>query len=293
MGLADWFTTFNANLTIQDGGTISTRYNAITRRLNTDCWNTTSDTSHSLYVGSYGRNTAISGFSDLDMVFELPSSLYDQYNNYQSNGQSALLQTVRNSVQKTYSSSTIGADGQVVSVGFTDGISFEIVPVFYNQADSYTFPDSNDGGKWRTTNPRPEIAAMRDRNSNCNGNLLPLCRMMRAWKNKWDVPIGGHLIDTLCYQFIENWQFRDKSFFYYDYLCRDCFQWMKDQDRDQLYWKAPGSGQFVYGKDLFQYKATRCYNISIEAIGHETANPKQEWSAKQKWREIFGTKFPD
>ena len=167
------------------------------------------------------------------------------------------------------------------------------MPVFLNQAGSYTFPDSNNGGRWQTTNPRPEIAAIRDRNAICNGNLIPLCRMMRAWKKKWDVPIGGLLIDTLCYQFIENWQFRDKSYYFFDYLCRDCFQWMKDQDRDQQYWKAPGSGQFVYGKDLFQYKATRCYNISNEAIAHETASPKQEWSAKQKWREIFGTKFPD
>src|SRR5216684_7985509 len=82
MGLADWFSTFCANIQIQDGGTISTRYKAITRRLNTDFWDTTSDTAHSLYVGSYGRNTAIQGFSDLDIVFELPSDLYYQYDKH-------------------------------------------------------------------------------------------------------------------------------------------------------------------------------------------------------------------
>src|SRR5690606_6007564 len=107
---------------VQDGGTISSRYKAITRRLNTDFWNTVSDTSHSLYVGSYGRNTAINGFSDLDMVFELPSTLYFQYDKYAGNGQSALLQAVRNSMRKTYSTSDIGGDGQVVVVKFTDGI---------------------------------------------------------------------------------------------------------------------------------------------------------------------------
>ena len=65
MGLADWFSTFCSNIQVKDGGTISTRYKAITQRLNTDFWATTSDTAHSLYVGSYGRNTAIDGFSDL------------------------------------------------------------------------------------------------------------------------------------------------------------------------------------------------------------------------------------
>jgi len=293
MGLAEWFSTFCANIQVQDGGTISTRYKNITRRLNSDYWTTTSDTAHSLYVGSYGRNTAIQGISDLDMIFQLPYSVYEQYNNYSGNGQSALLNAVKTSIEKTYSTTSIGADGQVILVPFNDGITFEVVPAFINKDDSFTYPDSNNGGRWRTTNPKPEIEAIRARNAVCNGNLILLCRMMRSWKNEWNVPIGGLLIDTLAYQFIESYTYRDKSYLYYDFFCRDFFKWMAEQDENQEYWKAPGSGQYVYGKGLFQYKANRCYNISLEAIAHETASPKQEWSAKQKWRDIFGNSFPD
>ena len=137
MGLAEWFSTFCTAIQIQDSGTISARYQAITRRLNTDFWTTTSDTAHSLYVGSYGRNTAIHGISDLDMVFELPSDLYYQYDAHQGNGQSALLQAVRSSMQSTYSTSDVGADGQVVAVTFQDGITFEVVPVFNNKLGTY------------------------------------------------------------------------------------------------------------------------------------------------------------
>ena len=68
---------------------------------------------------------------------------------------------------------------------------------------------------------------------------------------------------------------------------------MADQDEDQEYWRAPGSNQYVYSKGPFRRKAKRCYNISLEAIEHEQADPKREWSAKQKWRDIFGTSFPD
>ena len=107
------------------------------------------------------------------------------------------------------------------------------------------------------------------------------------------MPIGGLLIDTLAYQFIENYEFRHKSYLYYDFMCRDCFKWMSEQDEQQEYWKAPGSGQNIYGKGLFQYKAKRCYNIAVEAVRYETARPKEEWTANQKWREIFGTAFPD
>ena len=294
MGLANWFNTFCDNIKVQNGATISFRYRTITKRLNTDFWRTDSDTGHSLQVGSYGRDTAINGTSDVDMIFQLPYSVYKQYDNYSGNGQSALLQAVRNSVKKTYSGTDVGADGQVILIPFSDGITFELVPGFLNNDDSYTHPDSNGGGSWKRTNPRPEIEAIHTRNSECNNNLIPLCRMMRAWKKKWNVPIGGLLIDTLAYQFIIDWGYRDKSYFYYDYMCRDFFDYMAGQSTDQEYWKAPGSGQWVYGgKGQFQYKAKRCYNIALEAIAHETATPKREWSAKQRWREIFGTSFPE
>ncbi|MCB9555207.1 MAG: nucleotidyltransferase [Deltaproteobacteria bacterium] len=292
MALAEWFSEFCTDLLVKNGGSISARYKNITKRLNTDYWTTTSDTSNSLYVGSYGRNTAIDGLSDLDMIFRLPYSVYTRFNNHAGNGQSALLQDVKASLKKTYSSTDVGADGQVLVISFTDGITFEIVPVFLNDDDSYTYPDSNGGGSWKSTNPRPEIKAIRDRNAACNNNLVPLCRMMRAWKKKWGVPMGGLLIDTLAYQFIDTWSHKDKSYLYYDWMCRDFFSYMANQDTNQQFWRAPGSGQYVYKKGDFQYKATGCYNIALEAIEHETATPKREWSAKDKWRDVFGTSFP-
>jgi hypothetical protein len=229
----------------------------------------------------------------MDVIFQLPYSEYVKYDEYSGNGQSALLQAVKRSIEKTYSTTNIRADGQVIQVPFNDGLTFEVVPAFVNKDESFTFPNANDGGSWKITNPRPEIAAIRERNIAANGNLIPLCRMMRDWKNKWSVPIGGLLIDTLAYQFIENWEHRDKSYVYYDFMCRDFFQWMANQSETQEWWRAPGSGQYVRGKGLFQYKAKRCYNLAVEAIEHEMANPKREWSAKQKWREIFTTNFPD
>ena len=255
-GLGDWFSTFCSNLQVRDGGTISNRYKNITRRLNTDFWSTTSDTSHSLYVGSYGRNTAIKGFSDLDMIFQLPPPLYRQYNEYSGNGQSALLQAVKKSIEKTYSTTSIRADGQVILVPFNDGITFEVVPAFINTDDSYTYPDANNGGKWRVTNPKPEIEAIRSRNNDCNRNLVRLCRMMRAWKSKWSVPIGGLLIDTLAYQFIDDWEYKDKSFFYYNYmmLLANLNQAAKAENRGVLVCE----GIFFISQSIAHVRRSRC-----------------------------------
>jgi len=292
MSTHDKFKIFCSNILISsaDISTISYRYKRITKRLNIDFWSSDSDTLHSLYVGSYGRDTDIN-VSDIDMLFQLPYELYKQYDSYDGNGQSALLQAVRESISNTYSVTNIGADGQVIVIPFDDGVIFELVPAFLNKDNSYTFPNSNNGGSWETTNPKPEINEIKNANQKWNYNLKRLCRMARAWKDTWDVLIGGLLIDTLAYNFMKDWEYKDNSFTYYDWMTRDFFEYLKNQNKDQNYWYAPGSNQLVYRKGLFEYKALRCYNISLEACDYERNN--QDWSANQKWREIYGTKFPN
>lgn len=105
------------------------------------------------------------------MIIQLPYHTYTKYDNYSSNGQSALLQDVKATLQKTYSTSHLKGDGQVIGINFTDGINFEIVPAFINKDSSYTYPDTNNGGTWRITDPRKEISAMDSRNNDTNKNL--------------------------------------------------------------------------------------------------------------------------
>ncbi len=224
------------------------------------------------------------------MLFELPSKYYGQYDAHITNGQSALLNAVSKSIQKTYRATRVGADGQVVVVRFGDRVKFEVVPAFKNKADSYTYPDSNNGGRWAITNPKPEIEAISTRDAECNGNLKWLCRMARAWKSTWNVRLKGLLIDTLAYQFMENWEYRDKSFFYYDFMSKGFFDYLANQDKDQEYWRAPGSGQWVWGKELFQWKARRCYNIAKVATAYGLS--QKHYSARKKWAAIYGTAYP-
>jgi hypothetical protein len=290
MSISDKFKTFIDNLKIEDDvkDTITYRYKRITKRLNQDFWDSDSELNQSLYVGSYGRKTAIH-VSDIDMLFRLPYEVYTRFNAYETNGQSALLQEVKKSIEKTYNS-YMKADGQVIKIDFADGINFEIVPCFINKDDSFTFPDSNDGGKWKTTNPKPEIKEITDKNIEWNYNLKRLCKMARAWKDEWSVPMGGLLIDTLAYNFMSDWEYKDKSYTYYDWMTRDFFKYLKDQDEEQSYWLSPGARQYVWRKGKFEYKALRCYNIALEALEYESKN--QNYSANKKWREIYGTKFP-
>jgi hypothetical protein len=290
MSVADWFNTFCNHIRIDsnDNSTIITRYHQITKRINLDYYDAPSDTAHSLYIGSYGRDTEIYT-SDIDMLVQLPYATYEKFNKYSDNGQSALIQEVKNVLTKTYSVTNLKGDGQIISLPFQDGINFEVLPAFINKDGSYTYPNSNNGGIWKTTDPKAEINAVKEMNDKCNGNLKPLCRMMRAWKNKCGVDISGILIDILAHRFISSFKERDKSYLYYDWMSRDFFKYLSEQDSKQNLWQAMGSGRYIYHCGYFVNKAKTAYDAAVTAIEKEADYPT---TAKSKWREIYGSKFP-
>jgi hypothetical protein len=293
MSVSDEFSAFNdaCKIPTEKIGSIAYRYQRITRQLNRDFWNTESETAHSLYTGSYGRDTAAKVISDLDMGFVLPYRVYDQYHGYASNGQSSLLQAVKRSIQNTYTASDAFGDGQVVVIRFDDNVTFEVLPVFENMhGSSWTYPNANGGGSWKVCNPRAEIAAIAQRHAVTNSNLKRICRMTRVWRDYCQVPMSGMLIDALAYQFIERYEHRDKSFAYYDYIFRDFFGFMAQQNQQQAYWLAPGSGSYVRRTGVFEFKARSAQLRALEAIQHDQG--QNHWSRRQKWREVFGPLFP-
>ncbi|MDO8156047.1 nucleotidyltransferase [Bacillus toyonensis] len=290
MGVAENFKTFTNNLRTTNHAIVSDRCKSITKRINLDFRRIDSSTLNSRYVGSYGRGTAIKGFSDVDILIVLPLDMYKKYNSYVGNGQSALLQAVRNSIKLTYPNTEIGGDGQVVVVNFSDGIKFEIVPAFLNEGgESYTYADSNNGGSWKVCKPIIEIAAINEQNKMYNKKVKHLVRMIKAWKNKNNVPISGLLTETLVMNFMKDWVYNDKTYIYYDFMVRDFFKYLSECDPKQEYWLAWGSKQYVWRRGNFEYKAKQAYKTTIEAI--ECDGKGYTYSAKEKWQEVFGKSY--
>ena len=289
VGIGERFKTFCERLTMDNRSDVSARYKAITKRLNKDFWGSESETDNSFYTGSYGRGTAARGCSDIDVIMQLPAAVYNQYNDRKDNGQSALLQAVRTSILTTYPATKVGADGQVVVVPFTDGMMFEVVPAFFCTDATFAYPDSNDGGRWRYTNPKPEIKAVGDLDALTKGNMVNLARMVRKWRDANGVNLGGLLVDTLCYNFLSDWANKDKGYVYYDWMTRDFFDFLAKEDDTKAYWLAPGSRQQANRKGLFSRSAKVAYNHAIAAIEHEGKG--QEYSANIEWGAIYGS-FP-
>lgn len=183
---------------------ISTRYKSITKAINREFRNIYSDTAYSLYVGSYGRGTAIDT-SDIDMLVELPRNEYNRYNMYKENGQSRLLQAVRDAVLSSYPRTEIRADGQVVKVCFSDGMKYEILPAFagknWNGEKIFEYPDTNMGGNWRTTNPIKEQSEMRIINTLSRGLLFDACKHIRYIRDNYysSYHLSGIVIDSFVF----------------------------------------------------------------------------------------------
>lgn len=192
---------------------ISKRYHRITRAVNSEFWKSTSDELHSLYVGSYGRGTAIDT-SDVDMLVILPQNVYEQHDKLKGNGQSRLLQAVKEAIQLSYPRSNIRADGQVVVIDFTDNIRFEVVPAFEREhvglysKNEFIYPDTNNGGNWKSTNPKSEQYAMKEKNKSSNGLLIDTCRHVRKIHSEEfrSYHLSGILVDSFLYYAIQDWR---------------------------------------------------------------------------------------
>lgn len=189
---------------------ISQRYKRVTKAINREFWGSESETSHSLYVGSYGRGTATIT-SDIDMLAILPKNEYERYDLYKRNGQSRLLQAVKESIKITLPSTDVRADGQVIVMNFSDGMKIEVLPAFEETNgmgdSSFSYPDSNMGGNWHATNPKAEQHAMREKNESSNGLLFDTCKHIRAVhaERYSSYKLSGIVVDSFVYEAIGNW----------------------------------------------------------------------------------------
>jgi hypothetical protein len=277
------FQQFLDNLKIDNAEQISLRYEEITACLNKKFRDTESKTANSLQVGSYGRWTGIKSISDLDMLYIMPKSKWDDY---KIGGQSQLLTDTKDAIKVRYPTTIVKVDRLVVRVLYTN-FHVEVQPVFEQEDGSFKYPDTYNGSSWKITKPREEIKAMSEFVTQKNKNLRRLCKMARAWKNKHGVGMGGLLIDTLAYNFLKSTNdYDDKSYLYYDWLSRDFFKYLADQP-DQYYYAALGSGQRVKVKQKFQKKAQKAYELCLKAIEAEKTD-----SVNDKWKKIYGRPFP-
>ena len=77
MSLKQDFETFCDDIQLDNKADMESTAGEIAKKLNTHYYDLDKDTSSHMYiVGSVGRETAIKNSSDLDLLFDLPQSVY-------------------------------------------------------------------------------------------------------------------------------------------------------------------------------------------------------------------------
>ena len=247
------------------------------------------DTSdHAIYVGSYGRNTA-NKYSDIDLAVILPEQEKARFTNYSGNGQSTLLQVVKGAILDSYPRTDVKGDGQIVSVKFSDGMTFEVLPTFEEGdfANSLYYPDTHSGGEWKSTDPRSEQKAISDLNGRCGDKLYDLCRTVRVWNRQNGASMSGYAIDaTVC----EFFRFNPSIWTVLDYLhLFSAYLHFLDDNRLKTHWSMIGSNESLAANiNRNIVKAT----IELLDVADELFRLGQKKDAIKIWGVVFGSDFP-
>lgn len=270
------------NLKVDNVDKIHGRRNEITKLLNKEFRDSESEGSNRFYIGSFGRNTAIRGVSDLDLLYILPPSSKETY--LKDSGSQKALERVRSAVLARYPATSVRVDRLVVVVQFQN-FRFEIQPVFDDEDGKFLRPDTY-ADEWKVVNPRAEIEAFSEVNRDRSGAPRRLARLARAWKRKTGVEMNGLLIDTMVFRFFD----QEASVYDFssdpDYVVRDFFDFLGKQPK-QTTFRAMGSGQVIDVSKNFQAKAKKASKLAQEAIDSKSAS-----SMFKRWKKVFGTFVP-
>lgn len=295
MGYAGVYTLFqklvaDVQLTADQTADAAGKHQRVRRALNSWYYNFDSGTANSMLVGSYGKDTEIRPPSDVDILFELPWSVYERFKHRTGNVQSQLLQEVKSVLERTFSSTRMRGDGQVVVVPFAT-YAVEVLPAFRLSDGKYWYPDTNGGGQWKAADPVSEKNALVQSNSRTGGKAIHLVKLLKAWKRTRNVQIKSFALELVVPSFLDQWGYNKTSdglftgYGYYDFMLRDFYPFLLAK-KDQ-YVFVPGTYELINLGNAWEAQAGFARNAAARAttLG---AEDKLE-SAKAEWRNIFGS----
>jgi hypothetical protein len=241
-------------------------------------------------IGSVAKNTSMAQIADVDAVFHMPAGTYGRFDNYAGNGQSALLQEIRDVLCARYPRTRIRGDGPVVVVEFTSGPNVEIVPgvLVMDGADSVrancTVPVTRNGGSWERAYYAAEFDNAAALNSATNGQYTRLIRYMKVWRRTCDATIKSLVIELMAAEFMRNCDRSRTGYVYDDWLVRDFLGFMVANYYST--YKLPSGKSIDTGYGWFE-RAKQSHSDAVAACSSDA------WTSEYvtHWRKVLGYEF--
>ena len=155
-------------------------------------------------TGSYARHTMISPLKEADIdIFCVLENKYFHWYNGQNGGPAALLDFVRRTLLKTYTTTpNVSRNGQAVTVRFTDFV-VDVVVGFHRQGGGYLIPNSITKS-WLSTDPKKHVELVRAANNYHDGKLVPIIKMLKAWNKSHGSFFRSFHIEVLALKIFSN-----------------------------------------------------------------------------------------
>ena len=94
-------------------------------------------------------------------------------------------------------------------------------------------------------------------------------------------------LEILAGVFVAQWQYRDKTIFYYDWMIRDFFAFMLQHVNG---WVRPaGIAEQILLGNCWESKCRTAYSRALKACDYEYVD--KEFDASEEWQKIFGSQF--
>jgi hypothetical protein len=173
---------------------------------------------------------------------------------------------VKDALFFTFPRTDLKADGQIVDVPFYI-YQLEVVPAFRLNDGSFLTPHTARGGSWRISNPVAEYNQLHGVDVSCQWKATHLTKMLKAWKYECNVPIKSISLEVMATVFVDQWQYRNQTVLYYDWMVRDFFGFMLQYVNGWTL--VTGTEEKIYLGDAWQSKCQSAYDRAVKAEQYE------------------------
>ena len=157
------------------------------------------DETYSFLTGSYSRNTAIRPPKDVDFFIVLNDKKYGDLK------PSELLNLLEKTLKEILPDITIFQQTHSVTIEYDEEFSIDVIPAFEINSELYKIPHvSENSDTWLKSNPKIHGEKLTEANDTTNGLLVPLVKLLKAWKRDKCSYVKSFHLELLAIEIINN-----------------------------------------------------------------------------------------
>jgi len=157
------------------------------------------DETYSFLTGSYSRNTAIRPPKDVDFFIVLNDKKYGDLK------PSELLNLLEKTLKEILPDTTIFQQTHSVTIEYDEEFSIDVIPAFETNSELYKIPHvSENTDIWLESNPKIHGEKLTEANDTTNGLLVPLVKLLKAWKRDKCSYVKSFHLELLAIEIINN-----------------------------------------------------------------------------------------